>query len=158
MLCDSTSFQPFTAIFGDFMPKINKKRLKMNKVKNQLKKDKFEALPQGVDQHLHVNQLWGVNKYHFFFVNFQMFFVDFRPEITEKGLKRKKKLRTTEKSSSTSFQVLQALTNTQHFLSSIVRVKVDSPIKQTYCLRQLCWLKLLMFFKKDILRSSRRFQ
>ena len=50
--------------------------------KNQLKKDYFGVLPQGDNQLLNVNQLWGVDKNRVF----QTFFVDFRREITEKGL------------------------------------------------------------------------
>ena len=41
-----------------------------------------------VDQLLHVNQLWGVDKYMFFC----SFFVDFSREITEKALKWTKKV------------------------------------------------------------------
>ena len=44
------------------------------KLKNQPKKDNFESPPQGVDQLLHVNQLWGVNKNTFFWFFFRCFY------------------------------------------------------------------------------------
>ena len=66
-----------------------------------IEKDKFKVPPQGVDQLLHVNQLWGVDTYYFF-VHFQTFFVHFRRKITEKGLKWTKQLK---KNISTRFRV-----------------------------------------------------
>ena len=56
-------------------------------LKKQPKKDNFEVPPKGVDQLLHVDQLWEVDTYNFFFVHFQMFFVDFSLEMTKQGLK-----------------------------------------------------------------------
>ena len=47
-------------------------------------------------------------KKHMFFVHFLRFFVDFRCEITEKGLKSTKRLKTAEISSLTSFWVCAA--------------------------------------------------
>ena len=46
------------------------------------------------NQLLHVDQLWGVDKNTYFFVHFQIFFVDFRSEINEKGLELRKKVKT----------------------------------------------------------------
>ena len=65
----------------------------MRKVKNQPKKDDFEVPPQGVDQLVHVDQLYGVGKIFkkVFFCHFQTLFVDFSGEITEEGLKMTKK-------------------------------------------------------------------
>ena len=54
-------------------------------------KRQFWGIPQGVDQLLHFDQLWGVDKNTFCLVHFQMFFVNFSGEITEKGLKWTKK-------------------------------------------------------------------
>ena len=54
--------------------------------KNQLKKDHFELPPQGVNQLLHVDLLRGEDKTMFFVLS-QTFFVDFRREIIDKGLK-----------------------------------------------------------------------
>ena len=64
--------------------------------------------------HQGVDQLWEVDKNIFFVVNFQMFFSDYRREITEKGLKSTKKVengwKRLKKNCFTSFQVLQYTT------------------------------------------------
>ena len=58
--------------------------------KNQPKKDDFEVPPEGVDQLLHVDQLWWVDK-NIIFCSFSDVFCWFQP-ITEKGLKWTKKV------------------------------------------------------------------
>ena len=60
-----------------------------------------------------------------FFVRFRRFFVDFSREITEKGIKSTIRLKTAEKSSSTSFQVrcckhLKAGRNTQQLRGQLI--------------------------------------
>ena len=54
-------------IWGYFSWGSQKLTKNIKKVKNQPKKDNFEVPPQGVDQLLHVDQLWGVDKYTFFY-------------------------------------------------------------------------------------------
>ena len=63
----------------------------LKKGKNQPKRDYFEVPSQGVDQLLHVNQLWVEDKTTFF-CSFSDIFVDFSREITEKALKWTKKV------------------------------------------------------------------
>ena len=62
---------------------ISQKQTKnIKKFKNQPKKDNFEVPPRGVDQLLHVNQLWGVSKQqkkHVFFCSFLDVFCWFQP-------------------------------------------------------------------------------
>ena len=68
------------------------KAAKSSSSKKSTKKDKFEVPPQGVDQLLHVDQLWGVDKHHFFcsvsdvFCWFQSWSHWKRFKINKKGL------------------------------------------------------------------------
>ena len=74
---------------------ISQKTLK--KVKNHQKKDNFEIPPQGVNQLLYVDQLWGVDKITFFCSFSDVFLLISACEITEKGWKWKKRLKTAKK-------------------------------------------------------------
>ena len=98
------------------------------KVKNQPKKDKFEVPPQGVDQLLHVNQLWGVDKTTFF-CSFSDVFVDFSREITEKALKWTKKV---EKRMKKGFEQLLGVRSTQELVE----------IHNTGGTRHLIWMRI----------------
>ena len=71
-------FCSFFTFFSDFTYEINKKCPKINnKIKNQQKKDKFKVPPQGANQHLHVGQLWRVDKNgeKMFLFSFRYFFM-----------------------------------------------------------------------------------
>ena len=57
-------FQPFLLIFNLFQWFHGGNQHAVTK--NQPKKDNFEVPPQGVNQLLHVDQLWGVDKKPFF--------------------------------------------------------------------------------------------
>ena len=62
-------------------------------LKNQPKKDKFEVPPQGVDQLLHVDQLWRADKTKFFFF-FRRFLVITAVKSLKKVWNEQKRLKT----------------------------------------------------------------
>ena len=77
---------------------------------------KHEPL-QGIDQHLHVDQLWRVDKNGKNTVVISGFFLDFRHEITETGLNGTKKVENSWKTFWPAFGCAQhpkAGLNTQH--------------------------------------------
>ena len=72
--------------------KSTKKWQKTLKSKKSTEKDNFEGYPLRESTSFCMSTSFEEQPNITFFVNFQMFFVDFRREITEKGLKQTKKV------------------------------------------------------------------
>ena len=85
-----TFFVYFSPFFSDFRPEIKKKHLKMNKFFFSY----FAYSSNLVDMQKLVNSLGGTPKLSFFCWFFEnKHFLDFRPEITEKGEKWTQKVK-----------------------------------------------------------------
>ena len=84
-------FCQFLTFSSEIIQKLTKN---FEKSKKSKKEDKFEGPPQGVDQLLHFDQLWGAGKIwkKHFFVHFQTFFVDFNRRSHWKRFKITKKI------------------------------------------------------------------